>query len=114
MSFIVSVVLVFVATLIGAVGALLFKIGSAGRLHPLKAITNIPLIIGVGFYGLSSVLFIIALKGASVAIMYPLTSLTYIWIAFLSMKYLGEKMNSHKWMGILLIIFGVALIGLSN
>ena len=114
MSFAVSVVLVFVATLIGAVGALLFKVASTGKLNPFAMMKNIPLIIGVVLYGLSSVLFIIALKGASVAIMYPLTSLSYIWIAFLSMKYLGEKMNSHKWMGIFLIIFGVALIGLSH
>jgi len=63
-------------------------------------------------YGISLILFIIALTGGEVSVLYPMVSISYIWVAFLSMKLLNEKMNLYKWMGILFIIFGVSMIGI--
>jgi drug/metabolite transporter (DMT)-like permease len=104
--------LVILATFIGAVGALFFKLG-ADKLHrQLRSIiTNWKLFIGVGLYGISAVIFLAGLKGGELSVLYPLSSLTYIWITLCSIKFLGEKMNRWKWAGIALILIGVSLIG---
>lgn len=110
---IVSVLIVIFATFIGAFGSLLFKLGADKLQFKLKhIITNYILICGVILYGLSAIIFLIALKGGELTILYPITSFTYIWIIILSIKFLKEKMNTPKWWGIALIILGVSLIGI--
>ena len=71
---------------------------------------NKNLMIGVGLFCLSSVFYVGAMKYGELSLLYPITSLSYIWISLLSVKFLGERMNRYKWLGILLIIIGVALI----
>jgi drug/metabolite transporter (DMT)-like permease len=73
---------------------------------------NPNLLIGLFFYGIGTVLFIPALKGGELSVLYPLISTTYIWVSLWSMRMLGEKMNSLKWIGVALIMGGVSLIGL--
>ncbi len=79
--------------------------------HPIK---NPQLIISLFFYGIGTVLFIIALKAGELSVLYPLVATTYIWIAFLSIKMLKEKMNFYKWLGIAIIIIGVSFIGFGS
>ena len=110
-----AVGLVLIATIIGAFGALALKYG-ANTLTRQNKLTflNKRLLVGVLLYGLSSVFFLIALKNGELSVLYPLTSLSYIWISLLSVKMLGEKMNFFKWLGIGAILFGVTLIGLGS
>ena len=65
-------------------------------------------------YGISTILFIPALKGGELSVLYPFVALAYIWVSLLSVKFLGEKMNKVKWLGIALIILGVSFIGLGS
>lgn len=103
--------LVIIGTFIGAVGSLYLKKGSSTiSLKILELIQNYQLILGVILYLLSSVFFIAALKYGELSTLYPITSLSYIWISFLSIKFLKEKMNKYKWMGIFLIILGVIFL----
>ena len=107
--------LVFLATVIGSFGSLLLKFGSKDfSLNILKLLKNYKLILGLLIYVFTSVLFIIALRGGPLSVLYPITSLTYIWIGFLSVKFLKEKMNRFKWTGIVFIIIGVILIGVGS
>ncbi len=76
--------------------------------------SNYHLFGGVSLYALGTVLFIPALKGGDLSILYPFVALTYIWVSLLSVKFLGEKMNFMKWMGISLIIVGVSFIGIGS
>ncbi len=110
-----AVVLVIVATFIGAFGALFLKYG-AERLTRKNKFTfiNHQLLLGVFFYGLSSIFFLFALKNGELSVLYPITSLSYVWISLLSIKILGEKMNFFKWLGILAILIGVSLIGFGS
>jgi uncharacterized membrane protein len=105
--------LVTFATFIGAFGALFFKLG-ADRLHRhIKTIiTNWRLFIGIALYGISAIIFLVGLKGGELSVLYPLASLTYAWTCILSVRYLKEKMNQWKWLGIALILVGVSLIGI--
>jgi len=69
---------------------------------------------GIALYAVGTALFIPALKGGDLSILYPFVSVTYVWVALLSVKYLGEKMNKYKWAGITLIILGVTFIGIGS
>ena len=107
--------LVVLATLVGAFGPILLKKASARRLSKLSSLaTNYPLFGGVSLYGLGTLIFIPALKGGELSVLYPFVALTYIWISLLSVKFLGEKMSKLKWLGIALIIIGVSLIGIGS
>ncbi|MBI2546513.1 EamA family transporter [Candidatus Woesearchaeota archaeon] len=111
----IAVALVFTATLIGAFGALFFKKASATiRRHIGSFLTNINLYIGGFLYALSTVFFIPALKFGDLSLVYPLTSLTYIWVTILSSVYLKEKINAYKIAGIALIFVGIAAIGIGS
>ena len=107
--------LVIAATLIGAFGPILLKKASAKKLSRISSLaTNYPLFGGVALYAIGTILFIPALKGGDLSVLYPFVALAYIWVSLLSVKFLGEKMNKLKWFGILLIILGVSLIGIGS
>lgn len=104
--------LVIMATLVGAFGPILLKKASSKRLSKISSlITNYHLFGGVALYGIGTLLFIPALKGGELSVLYPFVALAYIWVSLLSVKFLGEKMNKLKWIGIALIIVGVTFIG---
>ena len=107
--------LVILATLIGAFGPILLKKASAKRLSKISSLaTNYHLFGGVALYAIGTFLFIPALKGGDLSVLYPLVALTYVWVSLLSVKFLGEKMNKFKWLGIALIITGVIFIGFGS
>jgi len=107
--------LVILATFVGAFGPILLKKASAKRLSKISSlIRNYHLMGGVLLYAIATVLFIPALKGGDLSILYPLVSLAYVWVSLLSVKFLGEKMNTLKWSGIALIILGVSFIGIGS
>lgn len=107
--------LVVLATLIGAFGPILLKKASAKHLSRLSSLaTNYHLFGGVALYAIGTMLFIPALKGGDLSVLYPFVAVNYIWVSLLSVKFLGEKMNRLKWLGILLIIVGVTFIGIGS
>ncbi len=110
-----AVGLVLLATTIGALGALFLKYGANTMTRQRKlSFLNLRLLFGIFLYGFSSIFFLAALKNGELSVLYPLTSLSYIWISLLSIKMLGEKMNFYKWLGIAGILLGVSLIGLGS
>jgi len=107
--------LVVLASLVGAFGPILLKKASEKRLSKIKSLaTNYHLFGGVALYGFGTILFIPALKGGDLSVLYPFVALSYIWVSLLSVKFLGEKMNKIKWIGISLIIIGVTFIGIGS
>ena len=110
-----AIALVSFATLIGAFGPILLKKASAKKLSRISSLaTNYHLFGGVALYAVGTILFIPALKGGDLSVLYPFVALTYIWVSLLSVKFLGEKMNRFKWLGIALIIIGVSFIGIGS
>ncbi len=114
--------LVILGTMINAAAPILFKLGSKNfTMHPVKLLKN-PLqllknwkvILGCFLYTASAFLFIPALRGGELSVLYPVISLNYIWVAFLSKLILKEKMNFLKWIGIIIIILSVTLIGIGS
>jgi uncharacterized membrane protein len=110
-----AIVLVLVATFIGAFGALFLKIGSKNLSLNFKGVfKNYKFLFGIFLYGVSALFFLSALKFGKLTMIYPFVSIGYIWIILLSIHFLKEKMNFYKWLGIILIIIGVSFIGLST
>lgn len=108
-----AIAIVVFATMIGAVGALLWKKASSDiSLNLRKLFHNHYLREGIMMYGIATVLFIPALKLGELSVLYPFAATSYIWVSLLSIRYLGEKMNTFKWLGILCILIGVSLIGI--
>ena len=107
--------LVLLACLIGSFGALFLKLASKEFSFNIKKIILDKFIyLGVLFYAAGTILFIPALKGGELSVLYPLVSTSYIWVCLLSMKFLKEKMNPLKWIGIAIIILGVIFMGLGS
>lgn len=106
--------MVLIATVFGAYGSLYLKLGSAKLTLSLQMIYNKSLWSGGILYLVSSIIFIIALRGGELSVLYPLVASSYIWVCLLSVKKLNEKMNRFKWLGILFIIAGVSLIGFGS
>ena len=106
---------VVLASMIGSFGPILLKKASAKKLSKISLlITNYNLFGGVALYAIATIMFIPALRGGELSVLYPFVALVYIWVSFLSIKFLGEKMNKLKWIGIALIIIGVTFIGLGS
>ncbi|PIY60044.1 hypothetical protein COY95_03845 [Candidatus Woesearchaeota archaeon CG_4_10_14_0_8_um_filter_47_5] len=108
----IGIGMVLGASIIGAFGALYLKKGANKlSLSPKALVTNYALMLGVALYGLSTIIFIPALRLGELSLLYPFASTTYVWISLLSVRFLGEKMNGYKWAGIICILAGVTFIG---
>ena len=111
MSLTFPVIIMIISSIFAAFGQLSLKIGSMKLQKTLSDIfRNYAFLVGIIFYGLSTILTIIALKGEELSVIYPLASLNYVWVSLLSATYLKEKMNVYKITGIALIIVGVVLV----
>jgi multidrug transporter EmrE-like cation transporter len=112
-----SIVLVFFCTVLGAAAQILMKAGTmehphSGALQLLVAIfQNVKLFLGYAFYGLSTLVLVIALKYGQLSILYPVIALTYVWVTGLSVMIYNESVNPAKLAGLLTVVLGVAVLG---
>ena len=108
-----AVGLVLLAAFLGSLGPIMLKKASGNiSFNLIKIIKNYHLILGIFFYGIGTILFIPALKGGELSVLYPLVATVYIWVSIWSIILLKEKMNRQKWIGVLLVVLGVIFIGL--
>lgn len=111
-----SIALVLLCTFFGAIGQILIKFG-ANTLpngHPVTMLTNLPLMAGYSLYGISAVLLVLALRDGELSILYPVISLTYVWVTFLSVLFFKETLHPFKVLGVLTIVAGVAVLGMDQ
>jgi multidrug transporter EmrE-like cation transporter len=114
-----ALLMVTTCTIIGAFAQLLIKSG-ANTLpahlgfdvaSAVAILTNTKVIAGYTLYGINTVLLVLALRHAELSILYPIIALTYVWVSLLSVFVLHEHMNWDRAIGIVLIVFGVTVIG---
>jgi drug/metabolite transporter (DMT)-like permease len=106
--------MILVFTLLSAAAQVLLKLGTVDlKLHPtfLGLLTNFPLIGGLALYGIGAALMVLALRHGELSVLYPLISLSYVWVAILSVLIFGEMMNPYKIGGICVIMAGVGVLG---
>jgi drug/metabolite transporter (DMT)-like permease len=54
------------------------------------------------------------LRDEELSVVYPVISLTYVWVAGLSIWLFGESVNLPKILGVLVIVAGVAVLGMDG
>ncbi len=108
-----SIALVFFCTVFGAAAQVLIKLGAntLTSASPLAMITNVSVLAGYCLYGINTMLLTLALRDGELSILYPVISLTFIWVTFLSLLFFRESMSLYKIFGVLLIVAGVAVLG---
>lgn len=111
-----SVFLVFVCTIVGAAAQVLMKVGGSrlSGFDPLRILMNIPLLMGYAFYGINTLMLMMALRDGELSKLYPIIALTYVWVNVLSLFIFHEAINPWKVFGIMAIMLGVAVLGQSG
>jgi uncharacterized membrane protein len=106
-----TIVAILVTAFLAAVGQLFFKWGAASvTFNPMSWIFNWPLIGGLALHGMGFVLMVFALKHGNLSVLYPVLATSYIWVGWLSVRYLGEPFSGVQWAGVVLIVLGIGLI----
>ena len=118
---ILSLALLFVAISLGATGQILLKAGlrqlgeDVPALEVLKSIfTNAMVFGGYVCYGLSSLLYVVALSKLELSYAYPMVALSYIMVTALAWKFLDETVPTLRAAGLALIMVGVIVVALSH
>jgi len=117
-------ILLFIGLALGATGQLLLKKGmlhigevnvfTGGLFKNLwKMFMNKTVLIGVFFFGCSSLLWLIILSGLELSYVYPLVSVSYVVIALSSKVFFKEEVTRMRWLSIAVIIFGVIIVSSS-
>lgn len=71
---------------------------------------NFTLIFGLILYGAVSIIVLIVLKSQELSKIYPVLSLSYLWVNVVAIFLLKENVAVLSWVGTALIIGGVILI----
>jgi multidrug transporter EmrE-like cation transporter len=110
-----SMALMLVSSFIGSFGAVFLKAGSQRLAWSWKAVAgNWRLGAGVGAFLLSSVFFVLGMRRGELSILYPMVSLGYIWTLFWSRLFFGEPLTRAKFVGLGMILAGIALLSLGS
>ena len=105
------ILLVAFCAFLGAFGQLFFKLASEDlNFNITSFLFNWKLILGLSLYGISTVLFLFALKQGNLSMLYPIIATSYVWVALFSFVFLGESFPFYRWIGVFLIILGVGVI----
>jgi len=107
--------LVVFCTLFTSAAQLFYKSGASNlEWNLLALITNWPILLGIGLYGLGAVLMIVALRGGEVTTLYPIITFSYVLVTLGSGYFFGEVLNPMKWLGVGVIIVGILMIVLGE
>jgi len=106
--------LCLIMTVFGAFGGFFFKKAADAGTSILKIFLSPYLYVGGVLYVLGAVLNILILKELDYTVVLPITAITYVWTLVISYFILKEKLTVKKITGVILIIFGALIIGLSK
>jgi drug/metabolite transporter (DMT)-like permease len=104
-------------TMFASVGQTFMKTGADRlKLNPSLAgvLVDSPLQIGLALYICGAVLAVLALRHGELSVLWPIISLSYVWVAILAKILIHEAISPLKIAGIAVIIVGVAIMGRSG
>ncbi len=112
-----EMVLLIIGVILGAIAQLLLKMGvntlNAIEISFIGILTMIftPLVfLGLVFYFLSTVLWIIVLSKTELSYAYPFIGAGYGLVAYLGWQFLGESVSPLRIIGIIIIMVGVTFV----
>jgi undecaprenyl phosphate-alpha-L-ara4N flippase subunit ArnF len=77
-------------------------------------VTSWRLMLGLTAFGSSAVFWLVALSRLPLSTAYPVVSLSYVLVLGFGMLLLGERPSLVTWAGALLVMSGVAVIGIGQ
>ena len=111
-----TITYILLSVIINSIAQIIFKKGAKidKKREILKILFTPKIIIGLILFASSALIWVIVLGKADVTYAYPLLSLGYILTTILSYTMLKEKITKNKILGIIIIIIGVILVGVSK
>lgn len=106
-----AVGMAILASLIAAPGPLFIKRASAKVKMNVMSFFNLDLFFGACFYGVGTLITLIALSMGALSVIGPIFSLVYVWVTLISIKFLKERVTTRHVLGIVLVVIGIALVG---
>ncbi|MCM1174361.1 MAG: EamA family transporter [Blautia sp.] len=98
-----GIILMLCSSVFACVGQLLWKLSTNG--------SWIEMIIGFGLYGIGALFMLIAYRYGSLSVLQPMLSMNYVISLMLGAFLLKEKITIVKFLGVIIIIMGVVMIG---
>jgi drug/metabolite transporter (DMT)-like permease len=91
------------------------QISAAEILRVVKTgATNPHVLLGVFLEALFFGCLLVLLARSDVSLLWPLTALSFVMTTFAALIFLGEKVSSARWAGVVFIMIGAALISYSE
>ncbi len=97
---------------IGGTGSLAAPYRDWTGCHPWSSLGTFWVVLGVIFYTLQIVFYTCVLYCLNLSVAFPISSLCFVGVAFLSKIFLGERVSPIRWFGIGLILAGAIFTAL--
>lgn len=103
----------------GVIGQLCLKTGvssvatSGGLAFLYRALTTPMVLLGFGAYAASSLIWLVVLSKVALSYAYPMVALGYVFVVVASAVILREDVPLVRWVALLIICAGVALLARS-
>jgi len=75
-----------------------------------RSFLNWQLVLAAVLYIIGMVIYMFMLKNYELSVVYPLTSISYIFTMLLAMFFLGEAIPVIRWAGVFFVMLGVGMI----
>jgi drug/metabolite transporter (DMT)-like permease len=79
----------------------------------LRAAREPRLWLGLFLFGVSALFWLVVLSRVDLSIAYPMVGVSYILVVLFARLFLNEHVPSTRWIGVIVVAMGIAIIGLS-
>lgn len=95
---------------VGRIGAR--EVSAAGETIK-RAVKEPRLWIGLFLFGVSAIFWLVVLSRVPLSVAYPFVGVSYILIVAFSRLFLHEHVPTLRWVGVVIVALGIAIVGLS-
>jgi len=112
----IALFLMIFATAFTSTGQILLKLGLTDiNFYLPLTFLNLTFFIGIFCYGIAFLLVLQAFKRGELSLLYPIIATSYVWISIFSpLIFANDSMNMTKWVGILIILISITLLGFGS
>jgi len=104
------------STIFTSTGQILLKLGLTEiNFYSPLTILNLTFFLGFFCYGIAFFLMLQAFKRGELSLLYPIIATSYVWISIFSpLIFATDSMNMTKWIGVLIILISITLLGFGS
>lgn len=110
------ILLTLIAALISSFAQMMFK-RSVKKIdnihHMIGLLKNKGVLIGLAGYFVGFLLYITALSGGQLSVVYPIFASSFIFVTLISATLLKEKITVLRALGVLLVFIGISIVAIS-